>query len=105
MGYAYYTLPDGREAGYSVEATCDKPGCDAKIDRGLGYLCGREPGGDEFGCGDYFCEDHNYDHECPVPDPDEQAWLTEDDEPDLDGREPTVDEVLNADEPEGIRRG
>lgn len=58
MGYASYTLPDGREAGYAVEATCDEPGCDAAIDRGLAYLCGQMPGGDEYGCGGYFCPDH-----------------------------------------------
>ena len=58
MGYAYYILPDGREAGYGVEATCDEPGCTARIDRGLGYLCGTEPGGDEHGCGGYFCGAH-----------------------------------------------
>jgi hypothetical protein len=58
MGYGYYVLPDGREAGYSVEATCDEPGCDAQIDRGLGYLCGTDPGGSEDSCGDYFCGKH-----------------------------------------------
>lgn len=58
MGYAYYTLADGREAGYGVTATCDKDGCDAEIDRGLGYLCGHMPGGDEWGCGGYFCGEH-----------------------------------------------
>lgn len=58
MGYAYYLLPDGREAGYSVEAECDEPGCDAQIDRGLGYLCGTDPGGSEGSCGDYFCGRH-----------------------------------------------
>lgn len=33
MGYAFYTLPDGREAGYAVKAICDAEGCDARIDR------------------------------------------------------------------------
>jgi hypothetical protein len=60
MGYGYYVLADGREAGYSVEATCDQEGCDEQIDRGLGYLCGRTPGGDEYGCGGYFCANHLY---------------------------------------------
>ncbi len=59
MGYAYYTLPDGREAGYGVEAECDAPGCQVRIDRGLGYLCGRNPDGhkdaEEPGCGNYYC--------------------------------------------------
>lgn len=69
MGYMFYTLPDGREAGYGVAATCDKGGCEAKIDRGMGYLCGEQPDGwrseDEFGCGNYYCEAHKYDHGCP----------------------------------------
>ena len=58
MGYGYYVLPDGREAGYGVEATCDKDGCEEKIDRGLGYLCGVGPGGSETSCGGYFCDAH-----------------------------------------------
>ena len=75
MGYARYTLPDGREAGYAVRATCDYSGCRTEIDRGLGYLCGRDPDGfrdpEEFGCGRYFCEKHALDataaHDCPNP--------------------------------------
>jgi len=58
MGYAYYTLPDGREAGYGVEATCDAPDCSTEIDRGLAYLCGENPLGDEYGCTGYFCDKH-----------------------------------------------
>lgn len=58
MGYASYTLSDGRQAGYAVEATCDEQDCTVRIDRGLGYLCGRTPGGDEWGCGNYFCSEH-----------------------------------------------
>ena len=72
MGYGYYVLPDGREAGYGVEAECDAAGCPARIDRGLGYLCGNFPDGhrddSESGCGRYFCPDHTYDHDCPNPD-------------------------------------
>lgn len=69
MGYAHYTLSDGREAGYGVEATCDKSGCETEIDRGLGYLCGQNPDGwrdaDEPGCGNYYCETHRYgEHDC-----------------------------------------
>ncbi len=60
MGYASYTLPDGREGGYAVDATCDLDGCEAEIDRGLGYLCGSVPGGHPFGCGKYFCSAHLY---------------------------------------------
>lgn len=71
MGYGYYILPDGREAGYGVEAECDQPGCIAPIDRGLGYLCGDEPDGhrdpSEPGCGEYFCPDHESTHNCPNP--------------------------------------
>jgi hypothetical protein len=58
MGYAYYVLADGREAGYDVEDVCNLDGCSTEIDRGLGYLCGRTPGGDEYGCGGYFCTEH-----------------------------------------------
>ena len=65
MGYAYYVLPDGREAGYAVEATCDADGCEAQIDRGLAYLCGTTPGhSPDDGCGLYFCGEHTYDHDC-----------------------------------------
>ncbi|NKU21747.1 hypothetical protein GS907_24615 [Rhodococcus hoagii] len=71
MGYAHYVLPDGREAGYGVEAECDRPGCTARIDRGLGYLCGQNPDGykdaEEPGCGRYFCPDHQASHDCPNP--------------------------------------
>lgn len=71
MGYSYYTLPDGREAGYAIDAECDLPGCHTQINRGLDYLCGRYPFGhkdsDESGCGNYYCEDHRYQHDCPTP--------------------------------------
>jgi hypothetical protein len=61
MGYArYWVNVDGEriEAGYGVEAGCDKTGCTQRIDRGLAYLCGQTPGGDEYGCGHYFCVHH-----------------------------------------------
>lgn len=62
MGYGYYTLPDGREAGYTVDAVCDLPGCEEEIHRGLDYLCGENPSGrkdgGEWGCGLYFCPPH-----------------------------------------------
>ncbi|MFJ8109972.1 hypothetical protein [Streptomyces sp. NPDC096132] len=62
MGNAYYeiTRQDGTtiEAGYGVEAVCEQDGCFAEIDRGLAHLCGNEPGGDEYGCGGYFCASH-----------------------------------------------
>lgn len=57
MGWAYCGEYHGRPIGYAVEATCDHPGCEAEIDRGLSYVCGRMHGGDN-GCGDYFCPDH-----------------------------------------------
>lgn len=47
-----------RDIGYGVPATCDHPGCGAKIDRGLGYVCGGQPYGGDFGCGLYFCPKH-----------------------------------------------
>lgn len=68
MGYAYYEIIRNGvkiEAGYSVEAVCEKTGCKEKIDRGLGYLCGKSPGGDEHGCGGYFCGEHlTYSNQC-----------------------------------------
>lgn len=63
MGYALYEISRNGEkiqAGYDVEADCEEPACEARIDRGLGYLCGGEPGGDEYGCGGYFCGEHLY---------------------------------------------
>lgn len=50
---------DGRPIGYAVLAGCDHPGgCDAKIDRGLSYVCGGMHGGGAEGCGKYFCPAH-----------------------------------------------
>lgn len=63
MGYAYYEIVrngEKIEAGYGVEAMCDKPDCVEKISRGLDALCGETPGGDEHGCGGYFCDEHLY---------------------------------------------
>lgn len=47
-----------RDVGYGVPATCDHPGCNAEIDRGLAYVCGGEMFGGEQGCGLYFCAAH-----------------------------------------------
>ena len=62
MGYSYYTREiDGleRHLGYGIQAECDHPGCHEIIDRGLGCLCGEDPGdGNEHGCGRYFCGKH-----------------------------------------------
>lgn len=61
MGNAHYTISrngEQIEAGYSVETVCEQDGCTERIDRGLAYLCGATPGGDEYGCGGYFCGQH-----------------------------------------------
>ena len=61
MGYGYYTRTiDGveRHMGYAVVCECDHPRCHEKIDRGLDYLCGEDPGETEHGCGRYFCGKH-----------------------------------------------
>lgn len=68
MGWAYYMV-GGHECGYAVSALCDSEYCFEPIDRGLGYLCGLMPGGDEAGCGGYFCSEHQHDHNCPAEDP------------------------------------
>lgn len=48
----------GRDIGYAHAATCDHPGCDKVIDRGLSYACGGMHGEDEVSCEKYFCEEH-----------------------------------------------
>lgn len=58
MGWGHGTLPDGREIGYLVEATCDQDDCDEAIDHGLAYVCGGMHEGAEHGCGGYFCDEH-----------------------------------------------
>jgi hypothetical protein len=70
MGWAHCgTDSTGREIGYVIAATCDHPGCKAKIDRGLGYACGGMHG-DSIGCEKYFCGEHmRYDY-----DPGEQRY-------------------------------
>jgi hypothetical protein len=63
MGYANYTVyRNGQkiEAGYGVPDNCNDATCGADIDRGLDFLCGATPGGDEYGCGRYFCSAHLY---------------------------------------------
>jgi hypothetical protein len=63
MGYAHYTVTrngEEIEAGYAVDTVCEQDGCEEQIDRGLAYLCGETPGGDEDGCGGYFCGQHLY---------------------------------------------
>lgn len=47
-----------RDIGYGVPATCDHPGCNTEINRGLGYVCkDQQPHGGD-GCGLYFCSQH-----------------------------------------------
>ena len=56
----------GRPIGYLWPATCDHPGCEAKIDRGLAYACGGMHGDNDtfpttengICCEGYFCEKH-----------------------------------------------
>jgi hypothetical protein len=48
----------GRPIGYGHEGTCDHPGCEAKIDRGLSYACGGMHGHSEWSCDAYFCGEH-----------------------------------------------
>jgi hypothetical protein len=59
MGWAVgYDTNWHRDVGYGVPAKCDHPDCNADIDRGLGYVCGGEPYGGEWGCGLFFCDEH-----------------------------------------------
>lgn len=63
MGYARYEIRrngEKIEAGYDVPTVCEQDGCQEQIDRGLAYLCGQAPGGDEHGCGGYYCGQHLY---------------------------------------------
>lgn len=77
-----------RDIGYGVPATCDHPGCNRKIDRGLAYACGGEPYGGDEGCGLHFCGNHLWmgeerqvcqqcrDGNGPfTPKPDRSVWL------------------------------
>mgnify|MGYP000138437080 CR=1 FL=1 len=53
----------GRPIGYAHAATCDHPGCEARIDRGLSYACGGMHGtapaeGSFDVCEGYFCTTH-----------------------------------------------
>lgn len=58
MGYASYETPFG-PAGYGHADICNQDGCEERIDRGLAYLCGDQPGyASEGGCGRWFCGGH-----------------------------------------------
>lgn len=72
-----------RDIGYGVPAHCDHPGCMAKIDRGLGYVCGGQPYGGERGCGLYFCEKHHTgrDQKCSRCTEGKDAWPARRDHP------------------------
>ncbi|MCQ8279834.1 hypothetical protein NFI95_15425 [Acetobacteraceae bacterium KSS8] len=48
----------GRPIGYAHSATCDHPGCDAQIHRGVAYACGGDHGEAEWSCDGYFCNRH-----------------------------------------------
>jgi hypothetical protein len=67
MGWSVgYDDTRDRDIGYGVPAICDHPKCNARIDRGLAYVCcNQEPyGGD--GCGLFFCYEHvDFEHRCP----------------------------------------
>lgn len=76
---------EGRDIGYGVPAVCDQPGCNERIDRGLGYVCGYGEiwGGDE-GCGLFFCMEHGGGSLCErceadqppfEPSPDTAEWI------------------------------
>lgn len=95
------TDSQGRGIGYLFAATCDEPGCDKQIDRGLSYACGEMHGEDEVSCEKYFCERHrgtsvclqdgryiNICRTCAVADLASGYW-TEDDDGDLRPRENT----------------
>lgn len=58
MSWAVGRNNDNRWVGYGVPAICDHPRCTAKIDRGLGYICGGHIDGGDNGCGRFFCGEH-----------------------------------------------
>lgn len=59
MGWANCgTDSNGRPIGHVHAATCDEPGCEARIDRGLAYACGGMHGEDVDSCEGYFCDAH-----------------------------------------------
>lgn len=83
MGNAYYEIYRNGEkiqAGYAVPTVCERDGCTETIDRGLGCLCGESPGGDEYGCGGYFCGQHL--HGAPEGEPGNRCARCQ---PDTDG--------------------
>jgi hypothetical protein len=88
MGWAVgYDTNWHRFVGYGVPAYCDHPGCMKEIDRGLSYVCGHDVYGGEFGCGLFFCGEHQgfggtqlcerctYHKEPFDPTPEHPTWL------------------------------
>lgn len=65
MGWGTGTNAQGRDVGYMVDAVCDADGCDKQINRGLAYVCGGMHDGGEYGCGNYFCDQHLLFSNCP----------------------------------------
>ena len=82
MSYAVaYDSRWKRDVGYGVPALCDEPGCNEKIDRGLGSVCcDSKPFGGDKGCGLFFCGSHLF-QKCKArhwrykPTPDSQEWI------------------------------
>jgi hypothetical protein len=61
MGWAVgYDHNWKRDIGYGVPCKCDHPDCNKHIHRGLAYVCGGRPYGEDDGCGLFFCESHLY---------------------------------------------
>lgn len=60
MSWARGDDKHGRDVGYAIDAKCDEPGCEEKINRGLSFVCGGEPNGGAFACGYHFCEKHRH---------------------------------------------
>jgi len=64
MGWSYCgERDDGEPIGYSVDATCEHPNCNEKIDRGVSYACGGMHGNGTYSCDKYFCEEHRCWHD------------------------------------------
>jgi hypothetical protein len=59
MGWAHCGQDSaGRDIGYAIEATCDHPGCEEQINRGISYACGQMHGENGVDCEKYFCDAH-----------------------------------------------
>lgn len=59
MGWANCGVDSyGRPIGYAYEGTCDEPGCEVEINRGLSYACGGMHGENGVDCERYYCAPH-----------------------------------------------